>query len=340
MRRGSNGKNEDTHSHLPLSFFIIFFMSAQKRPADTAATSNAKRSSSHDLLSALHADTDTFFYIFPLDCITYLRPFLPPRRGRVKNPTALRRVSKTTIDFLDGQGICIDRHGHVLVRTRSRVRAYNCVTGKVMCKFATVQFPYAAALVADSTGRIYASQTSSNCVDVYREDGTLEKSIDIYRPSSMALSLDEQTLYVGIYDGPALLKTIRTSDMIVIGEIGQDCSCAAHGIAVLSTGEVIVSVFSSPSQLFVFMPGGQFARIYAFGVFGDFRQLAVDANDDIYAVDEDNDRIVVLSREGMRVSEFVFGDNHMGLYGVAIDQAGRVIVANSRRSCIEVLSSE
>lgn len=158
------------------------------------------------------------------------------------------------------------------------------------------------------------------------------KYIEMVRPDDLALSLNEDMLYVAAaknsFDGPYCVKKIRVSDMTEVAEFGEDIiKWRLDGLAVLSTGQIAAGC---GQEIWIFNEDGTVARKFRGLLDRRFKCIAVDADDNIYVTCKYDHAVVVFSVDGALIAQY--GGDKAGEFSqptrIAIDKFGRVAVTD------------
>jgi hypothetical protein len=275
-------------------------------------------------------------------------PDVPPTKS--PSPTALKFVS--------------DARNRPLGRSRNMFfdEQNNLVFVQLKVMVKREEQSISCACVIDKHGQFYASVHGHSCLYVFDEhaaadpgkklddDGcfhvvmrgtgrpektlvferNLAKCIEMHRPDDLALSLDEDMLYVNYTksDFPAAyaVKKFRVSDMTEVLEFGEDLmKFRPAGLAVLSTGQIATAC---GGKILIFNEDGSLAQKFAGPLEYGFKRIAVDINDNIYAIGFWNSALVVFSRDGTVIAQYPDLGRLCYPTRIAIDRLGRVAVAD------------
>ena len=276
-------------------------------------------------------DYSLFFSTVPLDCIRHLSLFLPRRQaGAVKDPRTLNYSSSVFIGA-SACGVCFDAENNLVVtqHSQSEVYVYDTCSGKQLRAIGTGKHGQPRACVVDRSGQTYVSEGALGLVRLFRANGTLKRELKAPYTNGLALSLDEDRLFVAA----STIKAFSTSDGSFTREMKSGIISYVRAVAVLSTGQLVITG-DGTGRIIILNDDLSCARTFCdAGVRADLTAITVDAVDNIYVANRVTHQIDILSKDGAlihRLGKFGIGlgDFHEPM-GVAISSTGVVAVADA-----------
>jgi hypothetical protein len=289
----------------------------------------------------LASDATCFFSVLVKDIVLMLARLLEPRpRGKVRDPGALRFEKVLCSDVADHvRMICFDRSDNLVV-TWDGCSAPIHVIDKLGCFVCSPESgvgtcAIAYSCVADSTGRMFVSWWgNTKQIREYSAGGVYVRTLEnvcVSLPCGLALSIDESILYIADYGGDVV-----RSFQIDTGEFLRDISPLKYewqpcGVAVLSNGFIAVSSCIEDGDVHIFTADNVVVRSFGAGELRHPRQIAVDADDNLYVVNSGSSNVVVYSASGQHLARFgsrgTLNGEFRCTFGIAIDSTGTVAVS-------------
>lgn len=297
-----------------------------------------------EYICAARLDRESLFSLFSLDVVQHLCLFLPHRRGLVRDPSKLRYNSTILHKVQTAGDISFDMHGNLIANLfeRGEINVYDIKEGRLLWKIAEQLHDCPFASVEDSSGLLYASESRDvirsgrmDHVKVFCRTGgdggvyTMKKKIGVEHSKGLALSNNEELLYVCSDHPYNTVNVLCTSDLRKVERLGFAIVERPFGVAVLSTDEVVVSSGVDNGSLHVFKCDGQLVRSIGKDILQCPHQVAVDAHDNIYVANTGKNEVVVFSAAGDLVCRLA--GQFKNPYGIAISPRGWVAVSEMGR---------
>jgi hypothetical protein len=301
-------------------------------------TSAYPRESMHAVLLRLADDPASFFSIPRRNIVQKLLRFVN-NRGRAPNLSTLRfnRVIAHSLgDHFDM--ISTDRNDNIIVPYVTDEVCVRDQLGRLVDRKIGAKGDHGAPIccVEDCSGRVFVSEGRLGCVRVFREDGSVERDIgagQIKSPRGLALSPCDAILYVAAYE-EHIVKAYNADTGAFVRNIGEDVLVYPKGVATLWSGQIAVSMRPQNRGAFVILCdvyGARIRRILC-DEYMHPGQIAVDANENLYCVNEIDDNVVVFSADGRVLCCFGGKEAAQGCLdfpaGIAIDSEGGVVVSD------------
>ena len=211
-------------------------------------------------------------------------------------------------------------------------------------------------VIIDSNGRILATDQTHATVRVYSSTGALELTLG----TATTTTPDDTTHFLNPH-----AVAVDSSNNIYVVDKGHDkikiySSTGTHlktmdgsteggttfddpvGIAIDSTGRIIVSDFGTQNNIQIFEASPSYAFVTkitdangAGGTFNNPHKVAVDSHDRIYTVDNANKRIQIFDSTGTFVQSITDANGTGGTFndpsGLSIDTNGKIYVADGNK---------
>ena len=309
----------------------------------------------------------SYLSVCPRDICTHLSRFFRRYAPKVKDPMALKFVtSVATLPHLQQHKTsCLQfDHKDNLVMVNLKKVVQTSASDGLLRRQILIE---SCRFVMNMQGRFYATVSGTNDVHIFDIGDAVEvehftdspthlglfhicignkefvlarwkaKLIPCGQPTCLALSLDEDSLYVASSICPVwgfdvrVMKQFRLSDTAELLEFGERIiKDDPGGVAVLSTGQIAVS---SACNIFIFGQDGALLKTISAHPHEEFRQMAVDADDRLYVPCLYWARIAVFAVDGTvlaRVANQGEGSDYfVWPVGVAIDNKGRVAMMDT-----------
>lgn len=242
-------------------------------------------------------------------------------------PATVSQVYQSTLSAMPANRMCFDNHGNLVVTVsmKNEVRVYD-TSANLLLNVGEGQHKLPWCCVISPDSRFFVSEYEDACVKIFRSDGTFEKKIALQRPSGLALHSD--TLYVcASHAFSDALYAVNTTSGSLVRKVLLGAVAYQPDVAVLSNGHVVVDTWiDSTGVIRIFDCDGTCVRSFGGDVLSLPRQLAVDANDNIYVANRGASSVVVFSASGVRTELL---DKFEYPHSIAISKSGELAVGEA-----------